>query len=90
MGVNLGNKRQKALLCIKNAPGSENPRVGGSNPPLGTITMFGSLFINHLLPNFDSPSRTTIAGGSISFWVWPATSRCIALEASSFLRAGFV
>jgi hypothetical protein len=29
--------RSEGLLCFKGLRGSENPRVGGSNPPLGTI-----------------------------------------------------
>jgi hypothetical protein len=64
---------------------SENPRVGGSNPPLGTITILFRLTIKHLvkvghsgIPRWDNHSFR------------PCSHFAMPLAASSFWRAPLV
>lgn len=63
---------------------TENHGVGGSIPPLGTISIFSSIVINHLAANFVPPSWIDALSGTLSFVLRSRASRAIALVASTF------
>ena len=62
---------------------TENAGVGGSIPPLGTISIFISFMFNHLGFDFVPLFRMSTSSGTLLFSISTLDSRAIALSAST-------